>query len=108
MEILDNRKRPLPNASAVFVLGVLSLVFTGFSGLVMGIIGASLASRSWKSYNEDPDAYYGYGQLNAGRIMSIIGIIKNVLVVIVLIVVWIFFGATLVGLITGDAAGLCF
>lgn len=101
MEIID-RKQPLPNATAVLILGILSLVFNGLIGLILGIIGSTLASKSWQAYNADPDAYYNYGSLNAGRIMSIIGIIKNAFVAIAAIVIWIIFGASILALISGS------
>jgi len=64
----------LPNATTVLVLGICSIVFSCFFvGLVLGIIGIVLSGKGRKLYKENPNAYDGYGQLNAGFIMSIIG-----------------------------------
>ncbi len=64
----------LPNATVVLVLGICSIVFSCFFvGLVLGIIGMVLAKKPRQMYKESPNSYDGYGQLNAGWIMSIIG-----------------------------------
>jgi len=70
-----NQKVMLPNATAVLVLGICSIVFACvFVGLVCGIIGLVLASKGRKMYKENPALYDGWGQLSAGYIMSIIGL----------------------------------
>ena len=70
---MDQRPQ-LPNATAVLVLGILSIVCSCFFvGLVLGIIGLVLAKQPRRMYAADPSAYDGYGSLNAGFIMSIIG-----------------------------------
>jgi len=71
---LFNSKVPLPNATAVLVLGICSIVFSCFFvGLILGIIGIALSGKGRQMYKENPGLYDGYGQLNAGFIMSIIG-----------------------------------
>lgn len=68
-------KAMLPNATAVLVLGILSIICSCFFvGLVLGIIGLVLGNKSKKLYKENPAIWDGYGQLNAGWIMSIIGL----------------------------------
>ena len=54
------KKKDLPNATAVLVLGILSLVFCwcyGFVGLVLGILGVAIASGPRKAYLEHPEEY---------------------------------------------------
>jgi len=69
-------KQTLPNSTVVLVLGICSILFgCFFVGLVLGIIGISLSSNGRRMYRENPDLYEGYGALNAGWIMSIIGTI---------------------------------
>lgn len=69
-------KKQLPNATTVLVMGILSIVLgCGVLGLVFGIIGLALSKEGKRLYDENPDGYVGYGNLNAGRIMSIIGIV---------------------------------
>lgn len=86
-QLFSNSKSPLPNATAVLVLGICSIVFScAFIGLILGIIGLVLASKGRKMYKEAPSLYDGYGQLNAGYIMSIIGTCLGGLYVLYLII----------------------
>jgi hypothetical protein len=83
-----SQKQTLPNATAVLVLGICSIVFGClFVGLILGIIGLSLGSKGKKLYRENPEAYDGYGSLNAGYIMSIIGTIFGGLYVLYYLVI---------------------
>jgi hypothetical protein len=69
-------KQTLPNSTAVLVLGICSIVFgCFFVGLILGIIGLNLGGKGRKMYSANPELYDGYGALNAGWIMSIIGTI---------------------------------
>lgn len=69
-------KETLPNATATLILGICSIVFgCFFVGLILGIIGISISGKGLKMYKDNPELYEGYSSLNAGRIMSIIGII---------------------------------
>jgi len=69
-----NQKILLPNSTVVLVLGICSIVFSCFFvGLVLGIIGISMSSKGRKMHRDNPELYDGYGALNAGWIMSIIG-----------------------------------
>jgi len=78
----------LPNATAVLVLGICSIVFgCVFVGLVCGIIGIALSGKGRKLYKDNPNLYDGYGSLNAGFIMSIIGTVLGGLYILYVIVV---------------------
>ena len=69
-------KQSLPNSTAVLVLGICSIIFgCFFVGLILGIIGVTMSSKGRKMYMDNPELYEGYGTLNAGRILSIIGIV---------------------------------
>lgn len=81
------QKPNVPNAVAALVLGILSIVTScGFVGLILGIIGLVLAIKGRQAYLMAPDSYTGYGMLNAGRIMSIIGICIGGLYILYMIV----------------------
>jgi len=70
-------KNKLPNATAVLVLGIFSILTCccyGVVGLALGIIALVLAAKDMKIYNENPELYSNYGNLNIGRILAIIGI----------------------------------
>lgn len=69
------QKQQLPNAVAVLVLGICSIVINCYGvGLILGIIGLALSTQGRKMYKSDPALYEGWGSLNAGFIMSIIGV----------------------------------
>lgn len=100
-EVIDLTKKPLPNATTVLVLGILSLVLSCGIGLVLAIIGLHLSKEGWRLWKENPDGWDSYGVLNAGRIMSIIGLCLNGLVLLYFIVVVLILGA-----VFGTAASL--
>ena len=71
-----SQQETLPNSTAVLVLGICSIAFGCiFVGLILGIIGVALSGKGRKMYKTNPENYTGYGALNAGFIMSIIGIV---------------------------------
>lgn len=81
-------KPTLPNATAVLVLGICSIVFNCFFvGVILGIIGIVLSSKGRALYKASPGMYEGYGQLNAGFIMSIIGTCLGAVYIVYWIVV---------------------
>ena len=97
------QKTPLPNATAVLVLGICSIVFSCLGGVILGIIGLVLAGKGRKLYKANPEAYDGWGQLNAGWIMSIIGTILGGLYVIYYIVWVLIFGAAAVSILNSGS-----
>jgi len=95
-------RQELPNATATLVLGILSIVpFCGNIGLILGIVGLILSKDSKRLYDANPDAYTGYSNLNAGRVLCIIGVVAGGLGFLTLIL-WILGIAA----IFGTAAGL--
>lgn len=73
-------KRNLPNGTAVLVLGILSILTCccyGVIGLTLGIIALVLAKKDLKLYQESPELYLNYKNINTGRILSIIGIVLS-------------------------------
>lgn len=74
----NQSQRPLPNATAVLVLGIVSIVGCfcyGIPGLVCGIISVVLSGKDLKLYNADPSLYTpgSLSNLKSGRICGIIG-----------------------------------
>ena len=89
MEIMEMKKKDLPNATAVLVLGILSLVFCwcyGFVGLVLGILAVAIASGPRRAYLE---------HLSAGRVCGIVGIC--VALAVVAFVILMILGVTALG-----------
>ena len=100
MEITEMKKKDLPNATAVLVLGILSLVFCwcyGFVGLILGILAEAIASAPRKAYLEHPEEYteISYKNLSAGRVCGIIGIC--VALAVVAFVILVVLGVTALG-----------
>jgi hypothetical protein len=85
----------LPNATAVLILGICSLVFGCLLvGLICGIVGLALAKKPTQMYFQNPQKYINYGALNAGRIMSIIGVILGAIAIIWGIISALFLGGS--------------
>ena len=81
-------KQKLPNATAVLILGIFSIltccVYGG--GLIFGFIALVLAKKDIALYNSDPAGYDGYSNVNTGRILAIIGIILSIITIFAVIV----------------------
>ena len=101
METLENNfqtKQPLPNATAVLVLGIISIVGCfcyGIVGLGCGIIALILSAKDKRLYKENPEKWSNYANLNAGRVCAIIGTILSGLYLLYLIIVLVFYGAAI-------------
>lgn len=88
-------QQKLPNATAVLVLGIVSIVTCccyGIPGLVTGIIALFLYKKDNALYKQNPSLYSDYNNLNTGRILAIIGIILSVLTIAYFIFCIAFFG----------------
>ncbi len=82
---------PLPNATAVLVLGILSIVFCIFYGVIaviLGIIALVLANKDKALYRDFPDRYSpgSLSNLNAGRTCAIIGLSLGILFIVVMVI----------------------
>lgn len=107
MEVVNpphSERIPLPNATATLVLGILSIVIgCGSVGLILGIIGLVISKEGKDLYEKNPDGYTGYSNLNAGRVLCIIGIILGSLAFCIGLL-WILGITTLIG--TAASLGL--
>lgn len=84
---MENQK--LPNATAVLVLGIISILTCccyGIVGLILGIIALVLAKKDMELYKASPEKFSNYSNLNIGRILAIIGLVLNILMII--FVIW--------------------
>jgi M penetrans paralogue family 26 len=91
-------KQDLPNATAVLVLGIISIVGCicyGVIGLICGVIALVLAKKDITAYNLDPTRYTesSYNNLKAGRVCGIIGLSLSALFLAIIIVEFIFLGS---------------
>jgi hypothetical protein len=70
----------LPNATAVLILGILSIVFIcpyiSLVSIVLGIIALILANKDQHLYNSNKSyySYSSYNNLKAGKVCAIIGL----------------------------------
>jgi hypothetical protein len=89
-------QKPLPNSTAVLVLGIVSIVLCWCwgIGLITGIIAMVLAAKDKKLFAAAPEAYTegSLKNLNAGRICAIIGIILSLLYLVYIVVIISMFG----------------
>jgi uncharacterized membrane protein HdeD (DUF308 family) len=87
-------KQKLPNATAVLVLGILSIVGCCFYavGIIFSIIALVMAKKDRALYALNPEGYDNYSNLKTGRILAIIGLVLNIIYVITIIAVIAFFG----------------
>lgn len=79
-------QQKLPNATAVLILGIFSILTCccwGVLGLVLGIIALVLAKKDLALYNANPQSYTNYSNLNTGRILAIVGIVLSAIYLIV-------------------------
>jgi len=87
-------KKTLPNSTATLILGICSIVFGClFVGFILGIIGLSISGTSKRLYLQNPNEYEGYGALNAGRIMSIIGLVLGSVAILYWLIFVVIIGA---------------
>lgn len=98
MEPIDNNTRDFnavfaqpteaaPNSTTVLVLGILSIIFAGLIGLVLGIIALSLSGSARAAVQADLGRYTkgSVSNLNGGRICAIIGIAISCLAFVIII-----------------------
>ncbi|WP_179337779.1 CCC motif membrane protein [Winogradskyella ludwigii] len=83
-------KQQIPNGTLVLVMGILSIIGCccyGLPGLIFGIVAIVLAGKATKVYTESPESFSGFGNVKAGKIMGIIGVVLSI--AMVLFYVWI-------------------
>lgn len=93
----DGQQIPVPNATVILVLGILSIVGCccyGLPGLICGIIAIVMANNATKLYNAEPERYLqsSLSNVNAGKICAIIGLILSVLSILSMIWYVMYFG----------------
>lgn len=81
-------EQKLPNATAVLILGICSIVTCCCYGLgiLLGIVGLVISKKDVALYNLNPTYYINYSNLKTGRILCIIGIILTA--IYLLLIVW--------------------
>ncbi len=91
---------PIPNSTAVLVLGIVSIVGCfcyGVLGIICAVIALVLYGKANSEYVNNPSNYSAgsYKNLNAGRICAFVGLGLSIAYIIFLIVYVAIMGATL-------------
>lgn len=84
----------LPNATAVLVLGILSIITCCCYGVgaILGGVALYLSKKDMNLYKENPQSFSNYGNLKTGRILSIIGIVLSAIYLVFIIIFYSMFG----------------
>lgn len=95
-----NTLLPVPNATPVLVLGILSIVFCwcyGIIGLALGIIALVLSSKGMSAYKAAPENYTkaSYNNAKAGKICAIIGVSLSALYLTIILIYLIILGSAI-------------
>ena len=90
----------LPNATAVLVLGIISIALCwcyGVIGITLGIIAIVMSGKSLALYNANPSAYSlsSFNNTKAGRTCAIIGLSVSAVYLVVIIIYLAIVGAAL-------------
>lgn len=95
-----NQQSNLSNATASLVLGIISIAtslcyVSAIIGVICGIIGLVLSNKDRALYQATPELYSraSYGQSNAGRTCSIIGLILGALWLLFWLLIILFVGS---------------
>lgn len=91
---------PLPNATGVLVMGIISLALCwcyGIPGITLGIISLILGGKAKKLYKANPEQYTlsSYKNMNAGYICAIIGTCLSALYLVFIIIYFLIIGVAL-------------
>ena len=94
---------PLPNATAVLVLGIISIpvcfcyFLFGIPTIVLSVISLVLSAKAKKMYEANPSLYTigSYNNLKAGRVCAIVGLSIAVLYIIFVVVLFAIVGSAM-------------
>lgn len=73
-------KHLLPGSTALPILGLFALLVP-LLGVILAATALLLAQRATRDYLHEPDAYAGYANVNAGRLLATLSFILHILAV---------------------------
>ena len=88
-------KQKLPNATAVLVLGISSIITCicyGVFGLITGIVALVLAKKDMEMYKANPSLFTNYSNLSVGRVLAIIGLVLSIIYILFIIAIFMYLG----------------
>lgn len=96
-------QQPLPGASTVMTMGIISIVGSliccGPFAIIFSIIGLSKAKSAERMYKESPETYSGFENVKTGRILSYVGLGLSL---IMLLFVILYFGVIIALISSGS------
>lgn len=99
-------QQPLPGASTVLTMGILSIVGSLFCcgpfGAIFSIIGLVKAKTAEQLYQQSPENYTDYSNVKTGKILSYIGL---GLALVYLVLTILYFGFIVAAITTGELSG---
>lgn len=99
-------QQPLPGASTVLTMGILSIVGTLFCcgpfGAIFSIIGLVKAKTANQLYLQSPENYTDYSNVKTGKILSYIGLALSLIYLVLFIL---YFGFIVAMITAGEFSG---
>lgn len=88
--IFNGNRQPLPNATAVLILGIISIVACccySIPGVICSVIAIVLGNKDLKLYYSNPTAFTqsSLNNLKAGRVCAIIALVLSILFLVFII-----------------------
>ncbi|MEM7485796.1 MAG: CCC motif membrane protein [Bacteroidota bacterium] len=94
-------QQPLPGASTVLTMGILSIVGTLFCcgpfGAIFSIIGLVKAKTANELYHQNPENYTDFSNVKTGKILSYIGLAISAVYLLLVILYFGFIVAVIAG-----------
>jgi len=99
-------QQPLPGASTVLTMGIISIVGALFCcgpfAIIFSVIGLVQAKKAERMYFENPDSYSDFSNVKTGKILSYVGLALSIIMLILLIL---YFGLIIALIGAGEFAG---
>ncbi len=75
--------KKLPNATAVYLLALVSIFIFCFAGvgIIPAVLSYFLAGKSEKIYATNPESYSNFSTIKKGKIIAIVGIVLNLIII---------------------------
>ncbi|MBS9461513.1 hypothetical protein KIM67_03765 [Flagellimonas sp. 389] len=94
-------QQPLPGASTVLTMGILSIVGTLFCcgpfGAIFSIVGLVKAKTAKELYLQNPENYTDYSNIKTGKILSYVGLAISAVYLLLVILYFGFIIAVIAG-----------
>lgn len=100
-------QQPLPGASTVLTMGIISIVGSliccGPFAAIFSIIGLVKAKKAQQLYLENPEVYSDFSSVKTGKILSYIGLALSLIMLVFLIL---YFGVIIALISSGEFSNI--